>query len=243
MPTILYEVTGLTCGGCVNRVQQALTPLADEVKVTLSPPQATLINPQANLNVLNAALANIGNYQLQTIANTQPNKDVHKSWFAIYYPLLLIIGFIMLVTVLAQFTTDNTNTSFDWQLWMRHFMAGFFVVFAFFKLLDIKGFANSYAMYDLLASHYKPYGFIYPFIELGLGIAYLLNWQPIVTNSLTFIVMVFSSLGVIKSVLNKQQIRCACLGSVFNLPMSTVTIIEDLSMALMALVMLLQISL
>ncbi|NBO10845.1 MAG: hypothetical protein EBV25_04690, partial [Methylophilaceae bacterium] len=118
------------------------------------------------------------------------------------------------------------------------FMAGFFLVFSFFKMLNIQAFASSYAMYDLLAIRFKAYGYIYPFIELGLGIAYLISYNPITTNTLTLIVMTFSSLGVIKAVLDKQKIRCACLGTVFNLPMSTVTIIEDLLMAAMALWML-----
>jgi len=55
----------------------------------------------------------------------------------------------------------------------------------------------------------------------------------------TFLLMSFSALGVIQSVLNRTKIRCACLGTVFQLPMSTITIVEDLGMALMALLMLL----
>jgi hypothetical protein len=42
--------------------------------------------------------------------------------------------------------------------------------------------------------------------------------------------MTVSIIGVLQSVLNKRKIKCACLGAVFNLPMSTVTIIEDLLM-------------
>ena len=101
-------------------------------------------------------------------------------------------------------------------------------------MLNIRAFASSYAMYDLLAMRWQAYGLIYPFIELGLGISYLISYQPYTTNLVTLIVMAFSSLGVIQSVINKQKIRCACLGTVFNLPMSTVTIIEDLLMAGMA---------
>ena len=123
---------------------------------------------------------------------------------------------------------------------MMNFMAEFFLVFSFFKLLNIRAFADSYAMYDLLAMRWKGYGFIYPMIELGLGFAYLLALAPQITNMVTIIVMGFSSLGVIRAVMNKQKIRCACLGAVFNLPMSTITIIEDLLMVAMAAWMLLQ---
>ncbi len=240
MSETIYEVTGLTCGGCVSRVQQTLTPYAESVKVTLSPPQAVLSNPSIDITALNLALSAVGKYRLiapAQVAEPPYDDQAQQSWLATYYPLLLIIAFIIMVSGLAQWGAAN----FDWSLWMRHFMAGFFIVFSFFKLLDIRSFANSYAMYDLLAKRAKNYGLLYPFIELALGIAYLINWQPVITNTITLLVMLFSSIGVILSVMNKQKIRCACLGSVFNLPMSTVTIIEDLSMALMALWMLVQI--
>ena len=93
-------------------------------------------------------------------------------------------------------------------------------------------------MYDLLAKRIKAYGFVYPFIELLLGIAYLINFEPRITYMTTIILMGFSSIGVIQSVLSKKKIRCACLGAVFNLPMSTITIVEDLLMVTMAVIML-----
>jgi hypothetical protein len=117
---------------------------------------------------------------------------------------------------------------------MRYFMAGFFLVFSFFKLLDVAAFADAYAGYDLLARRWRPWGFIYPFVELALGVAYLAHFQPVLTNAVTLVVMGFSAIGVISAVLDKRSIRCACLGTVFQLPMSTVTIIEDVGMVLMA---------
>jgi len=235
-----YTVTGMTCGGCVSRVKNTLSAFAEEVTVTLDPAVAELTNSSADLATLNQALSGVGHYQLQSTppdpeaqvrnSHTQIKEEDEKSWLATYYPLLLIFGMITSATLAIEFASN----SFNFEHWMMHFMAGFFLVFAFFKLLDIRSFADSYAMYDLLAMRVKPYGYIYPFIELGLGFAYLTAWQPLLTNWVTFIVMTFSSLGVIRSVLKRQQIRCACLGAVFNLPMSTVTIIEDLLMAGMA---------
>ena len=121
---------------------------------------------------------------------------------------------------------------------MAHFMAGFFLVFSFFKLLDLSGFAKSYAGYDLLAMRMPAYGYVYPFIELGLGIAYLVAPHEALTSMATIVVMGLSAIGVLRAVLNKQRIQCACLGTVFNLPMSTVTIVEDLLMVAMAVAML-----
>jgi hypothetical protein len=75
---------------------------------------------------------------------------------------------------------------------------------------------------------------VYAFIELALGLAYATGFQPILTNIITFAVMLVSIIGVLQSVLNKRKIKCACLGAVFNLPMSTVTIIEDALMIAMS---------
>ena len=122
---------------------------------------------------------------------------------------------------------------------MQHFMAGFFLVFSFFKMLNLKAFAESYMMYDVLARKIPVWGYVYAILEFGLGISYLLNFNPLLTNSITFIVMSISIIGVLQSVLNKKKIQCACLGAVFNLPMSTVTIIEDGLMITMSLIMLL----
>ena len=241
-----YSVKGMTCGGCVNSVKNTLSPYATYVEVTLEPPQATLTDPLLDLNALNATLSKTGNYRLIQVESTYDNhkaeilepvvvlSENRINWVATYKPLLLIAAYILLVTLLIEYTHAN----FDFDRFMPNFMAGFFLVFSFFKFLNLQGFADSYAMYDLLAMRIKFYAYLYPFIELGLGIAYLLHWQPVFTHSLTLIVMIFSSLGVIRAVTNKQKIQCACLCAVFNLPMSTVTIIEDLLMAAMALWML-----
>jgi hypothetical protein len=121
---------------------------------------------------------------------------------------------------------------------MRHFMAGFFLVFSFFKLLNLKGFAESYVMYDVIAKKIPIWAYMYDFIELALGIAYTVDFNPTITNLATLIVMGVSIIGVLQSVLNKKKIQCACLGAVFNLPMSTVTIIEDALMIVMSAIML-----
>jgi len=43
-------------------------------------------------------------------------------------------------------------------------------------------------------------------------------------------IVIVSIIGVLQSVTNKRKIKCACVGAMFNLPMSTITIIEDLLM-------------
>ena len=71
---------------------------------------------------------------------------------------------------------------------------------------------------------------MYAFTELALGIAYLVQFDPLLANAVTFVVMSVSVIGVVQNVLNKRTIKCACVGAVFNLPMGTVTIVEDVLM-------------
>jgi len=223
------NIQGMHCVSCVRKVTEALMPLANEVKVTLTPPTAKLTNCTATIQKINAALAKAGVYQASPLSrNTE--EAAPKKWLATYQPLFIILAYIVAVSLLIEVQYG----AFALERWMMHFMAGFFLVFSFFKMLNIRAFAESYAVYDLLAMRFRVYGLIYPIIELGLGIAYLLGLAPQITNIVTIMIMGFSSLGVIRAVLNQQKIRCACLGAVFNLPMSTITIIEDLIMVAMA---------
>ena len=160
--------------------------------------------------------------------------DDIKSRLETFKPLILIFLFITVVSVISSIEGGQM----DPMIWMNYFMAGFFITFSFFKFLDLTAFTRSYSMYDLLAKRVRAYGFVYPFIELALGLAYLSSFEPKFTAIATIVVMGFSSIGVIQTVLNKRKIQCACLGPVFNLPMTTVTIIEDLLMVAMAVFML-----
>lgn len=235
MHKIIYNVSGMTCGGCVNRVKTVLQTFGQEVTVTLTPPQAIISQPTADITELNQALNTVGHYTLtEHIVQPISAIDEPSIWWSKYRPLLLVFGYITLVCVLNEWTQG----SFKPHRLMANFMAGFFLCFSFFKFIDLSGFARSYSEYDLLARRVPSYGYCYPFIELALGIGYWVDGSSLVLNSITFTLMLFSTLGVLIAVLTHQNIRCACLGTVFNLPMSTVTVVENALMALMALLML-----
>jgi copper chaperone CopZ len=253
-----FELSGLHCGKCVARVSDALRPFAQDVKVTLEPMQASLqgLHADVSLASLQAAVRTAGAYDLKEnrpVAGAiyaQPAIDSIAvdaakpvSWLSTYYPLLLILAFILGASILVQLGQHAGHgmglAAVSGSEAMRYFMAGFFIVFAFFKLLDIHAFADAYAGYDLLAARWHGWGLIYPFVELALGIAYLAHWNPTFTHWATILIMGFSAIGVIRAVMSKTKIQCACLGTVFKLPMSTVTIVEDVGMVLMAAWMLL----
>ncbi|RZJ65617.1 MAG: heavy-metal-associated domain-containing protein [Flavobacterium sp.] len=236
--THTYQITGMTCSGCEAKVKHYLQLVpgitVDELSKDSSSAKVSM-ESHVSISTLQDALG--GKESKYQISATSHNETIEetKSWFATYKPILLIFGYILAITLLAQLN----NGEFDAMLAMRHFMAGFFLVFSFFKMLNIKGFAESYVMYDVVAQKFPAWAYLYAFIELALGIAFLIDFNPIVTNAVTLIVMSLSIIGVLRSVLNKRKIQCACLGAVFNLPMSTVTIIEDGLMIAMSAAMLL----
>jgi len=242
--THTYKVSGMTCGGCQAKVQGLLAKVAGakNVAIDLAKGEATIdMDKYIATNALKEALKDYPKYQLSETNHQQQvvapilNEEESKSWVETYKPILLIFGYIIWITLLVEYL----NGGFVWMRWMNHFMAGFFLVFSFFKLLNLKGFAESYSMYDIVAKKWSGWGYVYAFTELALGIAFLTGFNPILTNTITFVVMAISIIGVLQSVANKSKIKCACLGAVFNLRMSTITIIEDALMIGMSGVMLL----
>ena len=214
----------MTCAGCARKVETALKAVVASATVTLDPPVASVSG--SSMDALNTALAGIGKYRLSATAPAYaPVLENQPSWTRTYFPLFLVLALI----ALAAFAGDD---------WMTAFMAGFFLVFGAFKLLDVPAFADAYSTYDVVAKRFRPWGMAYPFVETALGFAFLFHFQLQAATWVALVLSLVGAIGVIQSVLRKQTIKCACLGTVFNLPMSTVTIVENLGMAAMAAMML-----
>lgn len=234
--TTTLAIEGMHCAACAERLHAAFmsVPGVTAARVTLDPPSAIIESDrEIPVDELNRAAHEAGNYSVRQLADASSpvsRKNAPPDAQPSLFPLFLIVGFIAGVTALTSFV----RTGSGWRAFMNDFMAGFFLVFSFFKLLDLHGFARAFAMYDVLARRARAYALAYPFIELALGVAYLLRWRPVVTNSVTLVLMLLGSVGVLQSVLNKRAIRCACLGTALNLPMTTVTLVEDVGMAAMA---------
>ena len=232
-----YTIQGMTCNSCVAKVKSELLKLGDIVSadVQLKSPQATLtMNKHVSTGTLQQTINKAGNYTIAEAdggmtgtAHTINDKTEGRSS---YFPIFLIFGFIAGVTLLIQVS----RYSFSWLQWMTHFMAGFFLVFSFFKLMNLKGFAEGYRSYDVVAKQVPAWGYIYPFVELMLGLAFLTGFQPLGTNIAAFLVMGISSIGVIQSLVKKTSFQCACLGTIIKLPLSKVTLFEDLLMVTMS---------
>jgi copper chaperone CopZ/uncharacterized membrane protein YphA (DoxX/SURF4 family) len=236
-----YKITGMTCSGCQAKVGQLMKTVhgVKNAAIDLTKAEARIeMDEIIPLEQFKNALHDHPKYQ---ISEAEPvklelpvNSEEKNSWFETYKPILIVFAYILGITMLIELTDGR----FGLMSWMQNFMGGFFIVFSFFKILNLDGFADSYSMYDILAKKWRPWAYLYAFLELLLGIAFITGFNPFLTNMVTFIIMSVSIVGVIQSVLSERKIRCACLGAVFNLPMSTITITEDSLMIIMSAVML-----
>ncbi len=233
-----YSVSGMTCNGCKSSVEKSIGAIeaVKNVIVNLDREEATVeMDNSISLEKLQESLSE--KFTISEKKATQKEipdvafEEEKKSEVQQLFPLFLIFGFITTAAVLMHSNPWNTSE------FMLTFMGLFYVVFSFFKLLDVKGFAMSFKMYDPLAKTIPKYGFVYPFIELTLGIFFLMRFQIVAALIVTLFILGITTIGVTKSLLSKQTIKCACLGSVLNLPMTKATFIENSIMIIMAIFM------
>ena len=235
----------MTCGGCKASVEKNLNEVEDVTNVFVDIQEGDAIITM-NRHIRTAVLQNAlpekfiiskkVEQKLVAITNTSfVSLDKEKSKLAQLKPLLIIIFYITTVSILLNYK--------EWSLgeFMLDFMGLFYIVFSFFKMLDLNGFKMSFVMYDPIAKKVPLYGKIYPFIETVLGLLFLMRFEIDIALIMTLIILGVTTVGVSRALLDKKSIRCACLGTALKLPMTEATFIENAIMILMAVLMLLNI--
>lgn len=218
-----FYISGITCANCVQAVTNALETIEGVLSLSIDQ-KSGKVTLRAKRSILSEELEKVLPKKYALVPQElQPVSKLKQ-----LFPLLLIFGFMLLAVFCIHIQTRQTNAM------MLDFMALFFLVFSFFKFLDVKGFQTVFKTYDPLAAVVPIYGWAYPFIELALGICYLMDYTPLFVLITTVIVLGITTIGVIRVLLQKRDIKCACLGSVLNLPMTEATLIENAVMLIMA---------
>lgn len=152
-----------------------------------------------------------------------------------YWPIAtiyIVAAFLALYTVQFHVYPD----------YMSHWMGFVLIGFGLIKLSDVVGFAKGFAMYDPLAKRSITYAQTYPFLEVSLGVIFILQLLILPVTLITLFIYSASLYGALQSLKNKENLHCVCLGTYFKLPLSTVTILEAGFMIGMCLWMLLMIN-
>ena len=236
-----YKISGMTCSSCKASVENSLN-LLDQVKSSHADTRlgelTLILNKDIDLKSLQNSIPKkyfinkeiSSSDRLSEIKSDSSNK---KSKLEQLKPLFLILFYITSASILLNFRDWN------WNNFMLDFMGLFFISFSFFKMLDLEGFSKSFKMYDPLAKKVSFYGISYPFIETALGLMFLMKIEVFSALILSIFVLGLTTIGVIKILISKKSIQCACLGSVLKLPMTEATFIENAIMIFMSIFMLL----
>ena len=233
----ILQISGMTCEGCKSSVENKLASIdgIDNVQVDLARGEAVIYskNP-VSFSLIKETLPpkySIINEQ-DVDFDTHIDVTIKASKIKKLKPLFIILGYIFIASILLNYKNWNSSNA------MLDFMGLFYIIFSFFKILDIKGFSMSFRMYDPLAKQAPIYGFIYPFIEIILGMMFLIRFEVNIALILTVIVLGITTIGVTQTLINKKSIKCACLGTTLNLPMTEATFIENALMIIMAFLLL-----
>jgi hypothetical protein len=151
-----------------------------------------------------------------------------------YQPVLTIAGAALAGSLMLGAAGHGADAAHR----MQSFMGLFLLPLALLKLFDIGGFASAFARYDVVARAWRPYGFVYPFVELALALFFLAGLLPVATNVAAVVIGGLGTIGIVQTLARGDQVRCACVGSTLNVPLGTVSILENAGMALMAAAML-----
>ena len=228
-----FKISGMTCNGCRSTVENKLSSLdgVDNAQVNLTNGEAIVYSKNPiSFSLISNSLPS--KYKVIRNIPYQDNEIIKSNKIKQLKPLFIILGYISVTSILLNFRNWNSTNA------MLDFMGLFYIIFSFFKILDIKGFSKSFKMYDPLAKKITIYGYIYPFIEILLGLMFLTRIEVNIALLITIIILGITSVGVTKTLLNKRTINCACLGTTLKLPMTEATFIENAIMIIMAIILL-----
>ncbi len=228
-----FKISGMTCNGCRSTVENKLSSLdgVDNVQVNLTNGEAIVYSKNPiSFSLISNSLPS--KYRVIRNIPDQDNEIIKSNKIKQLKPLFIILGYISVTSILLNFRNWNSTNA------MLDFMGLFYIIFSFFKILDIKGFSKSFKMYDPLAKKITIYGYIYPFIEILLGLMFLTRIEVNIALLITIITLGITSVGVTQTLLNKKTINCACLGTTLKLPMTEATFIENAIMIIMAIILL-----
>ena len=229
------QIKGMHCSSCVNSLTTVINDISgvDDLKINLDSGLA-IIKGFPDKDTLKSSIKSAGYSVISISENNDLQKTTatpsssQKSDLYKLAPLFIVLSFISLIAWYLSIGSDSINT------FMNFFMGIYFIVFGFSKIIDLKNFPKSFAMYDPIASNFSFYGWAYPFVELALGVMLISQFFPFIAIVSTIILLSITTFGVIKVLMSDTEIECACLGTWMKLPMTKATFIENFIMLFMA---------
>ena len=157
-----------------------------------------------------------------------------KSLFLIVSLFAICLGFNYLY--LTYMTKESEESEERTKELMPRTMGTIFLVLGLLKLTDLQSFSKIFAKYDIVAKRVPVYGYLYPFLEIMIGLSLFVKDYRIPAYKTILVLMTIGLLGIFKIMVSKKgsTLRCGCMGSLFHVPLSYVTISENIVMIAMS---------
>jgi glutaredoxin len=149
-----------------------------------------------------------------------------------YRPVVALFTMTALMAMAASYAiTGNVFTirAAEW------FIGFSMVVLALLKLQNIESFSTMFLNYDLLATRWVPYSYIYPFAEGAAGVLMVAGALTWLSVPIAAVIGSIGAVSVFKAVyIDKRELKCACVGGSSNVPLGFISLTENVMMVAMA---------
>lgn len=153
-----------------------------------------------------------------------------------YTPVLAVFAVTALMALAASQAAYGSVLTVHAVEW---FIAFSMAVLAMLKLRDLESFSSMFLNYDLLAKRWVPYAYLYPFLELGVGVLMIAGVFTWLSAPVGLVIGGIGAVSVFKAVyIDKRELKCACVGGDSNVPLGFISLTENLMMIAMAVWML-----
>lgn len=144
----------------------------------------------------------------------------------------------LIVTALVSFLLGGILTTFQMfnlEMLLMNSMGVFITILGLLKIKDVARFAVMFRQYDPIAKQVPFYAKFYPYLETGIGLLILSGLFIVPTQIAVITIYTSTTIGILSSLNAGKKLECGCLGGNIKLPLSKVTIFENLIMISMAL--------
>lgn len=153
-----------------------------------------------------------------------------------YAPVICVFLTAAVIALAASWDVLGTSVTVQAAEW---FVAASMLLLAMLKLQDLEAFTTMFLSYDLLARRWVPYAYAYPFLEWFAGAFMAADILPWLSIPISLLIGSVGAVSVFYAVyVQKRELKCACVGGAGNVPLGSVSILENLFMVGMAIWML-----